>query len=59
MESAARILKAEVAPVKVAAGMHVFPSAQAAKIGKKVPTLKQSLHLDGSHSFHFPSRMIN
>lgn len=34
MESAAHILKAEVAPVRVTAGTHVFPSAQAAKIGK-------------------------
>lgn len=31
-ESAVRILKAEVAPVGVAAGMHVLTSAPAAKI---------------------------
>lgn len=31
-ESAAHILKAEVAPVRVAAGMRVLTSAQAAKI---------------------------
>lgn len=57
-ESAAHVVKAEVAPMGVAAGMHVLTSAHASKIDQ-TNTKKLALHLDGGHSFHFSSRLIN